>query len=128
MDVSRILGTGAVLLLGAALTGCGGPPGDASAHEFCATWQQDSGNGVEGARDRAAALEEVGTPAGLGDDARDGFEIFVEQLGSIDAEQLTQLDQVAADVTSLADVYGIDEDEAEDVLAFFDYVTATCAE
>jgi hypothetical protein len=76
---------------------------------------------------RAKALEEVGTPGDIDDDARDGFEVFVEQLGSIDQEQLEQLDQAVADTAGLAEVYGIDEDDAADVVAFFDYVNKTCA-
>ncbi|MDQ6524720.1 hypothetical protein RB608_13960 [Nocardioides sp. LHD-245] len=128
MTFSRILGTGAASLLAITLTGCGGSPGDASTEDFCAVWAGDSGNSVDAARDRAAALDEVGTPDDIGDDARSGFEVFVEQLGDVDEDQLRELDQVAADATGLAEVYGIDEDAAADILAFFTFANQACAD
>ncbi|WGX96196.1 hypothetical protein [Nocardioides sp. L-11A] len=128
MDLSRILGTGAAaLLLATTLTGCGGSPGDASTEDFCAVWAGGSGNSVDAAHDRAAALDEVGTPDDIDGDARSGFEVFVEQLGEVDEAQLRELDQVAAEAASLAEVYGIDEDDAADVLAFFSYANRACA-
>lgn len=121
------LGIVTTLLLASALAACGGSPDAASTKDFCATWSADSGNDLAGVHARAKALEEVGTPDDIDDDARDGFEVFVKQLGSIDQDQLEQLDQAVADTASLADVYGIDEDDAADVVAFFDYVNQTCA-
>ncbi|GAA1504319.1 hypothetical protein [Nocardioides humi] len=128
MHTSRIAGTAAGLLLAVALTGCGGSPGDASSEDFCAVWKADSGNDVDAVRDRAEDLDEVGTPGDIDDAARNGFEVFVEQLGEVDEAQLRELDQVAADASGLADVYGIDEDDAADVIAFFDYANGTCAD
>ena len=120
------LGIVTTLLLAPVLAACGGSPDAASTKDFCAAWSADSGNDLAGVHARAKALEEVGTPDDIDDDARDGFEVFVEQLGSIDQDQLEQLDQAVADTASLADVYGIDEDDAADVVAFFDYVNQTC--
>jgi hypothetical protein len=128
VHLSRILGTGAALLLATTLTGCGGSPGDASADEFCAVWAADSGNTVDAAHDRAKALDDVGTPDDIDDAARSGFEVFVDQLGDVDEAQLRELDQVAADAAGLAEVYGIDEDDAADVLAFFAYANGACAD
>ncbi|TQK73160.1 hypothetical protein [Nocardioides sp. SLBN-35] len=121
------LGIVTTLLLVPALAACGGSPDAASTKDFCTTWSADSGNDLAGVHARAKALEEVGAPGDIDDDARDGFEVFVEQLGSIDQEQLEQLDQAVADTAGLAEVYGIDEDDAADVVAFFDYVNKTCA-
>jgi hypothetical protein len=62
-------------------------------------------------------LEEVGTPDDIDGAAREGFEVFVEAL-----------DEAVADESSLAEIYGIDEDDAASILALFEYANTTCLE
>ncbi|WP_418059379.1 hypothetical protein [Pimelobacter simplex] len=112
--------------LAAALAACGGAPDDASAEDFCAAWTEGSGGSADGLHDRAAALEDAGTPADVSTAARSGYEIFVEQAKPVDDADVAALDQAAATPAGLAEVYGISEDEAADVVAFFDYANTTC--
>lgn len=113
--------------LAAALTACGGAPDDASVEDFCAAWAEGDGNSAAALHDRAAALEEAGTPEDISGRARAGYETFVEQLEQVDDADVAALDQAAATTAGLAEVYGISEDEAAGVVALFDYAGATCA-
>lgn len=77
----RVRGVTALLAVVAAtaLAGCGGIPRNASVEDFCATGKEFSSadtfaNGVKAAR----RLSDVGTPAGIPDGARAGFEIVVK--------------------------------------------------
>ncbi|WP_157987807.1 hypothetical protein [Jiangella endophytica] len=76
----------------------------------------------------AERLEEVGTPEDVDDAARAGFEVFVDALSEVDRDDLESLEQAAADESSLAEIYGITEDEAADIMAFFEYANGTCSE
>lgn len=123
----RIGSTAALAALSLAACG-GGAPDDASTEEFCATWTDSRGNTLDEVRETAERLEGVGTPEDADGAARDGFEVFVEALGELDQDELEALDQVAADDASLAELYGISEDEAADVVAFFDYANGACVD
>jgi hypothetical protein len=129
MSLKRSLATGtAVVLTALSLTGCGGgAPDDAATEDFCEVWNDDRGNTVDDAHDSAEKLEEVGTPEDFDETARDGFEIFVEVLAAVDQDDIEAMDQAAADSEGAADVWGVDQDEAADVLAFFEYANETCS-
>ena len=137
---ARLALTSTVLLVGAATSACGGggAPADASEKDFCDTQSslfddllpEDMANPelpsneemAQAVKDWGQELEEIGTPEGISDDARAGFEQLVEQAGEIDAadftiDQLEELEQGGADASETA------QREAE---AFADYLTETC--
>ena len=129
-----------VLLLGAVTSACGsgGAPTDASEKQFCDTQSglfadlmpddmadpqvpsdEDMARAV---KDWGKELEKVGTPEGISDEARAGFESMVEQAGEIDAsdfsiDQLEELAEGGAKASKQA------QKEAE---AFSDYLNETC--
>lgn len=94
----RTAGTLAGLALVAALAGCSGgsdAPDDVSTTEFCAAFNDlfdevlgadpsDAAATVRAFKQWAADMEEVGAPADLPEDARHGFELFVEQAQGLD--------------------------------------------
>lgn len=135
---ARLTLAGAVLLVGAGVSGCGGAPTGASEDDFCAAQTsllEDlhpddlTGEGLpssedmaEAVEDWAAELEEVGTPTGIPDDARAGFERMVEGAKEIDPSdfdlgRLEELQQGGADAS---------EAVRERAQAFADYVAETC--
>ncbi len=138
---ARLALTSTVLLVGAATSACGGgggAPADASEKDFCDTQSslfndllpEDMTNPelpsneemAQAVKDWGRELEEVGTPEGISDDARAGFEQLVEQAGEIDAadftiDKLEELEQGGANASEAA------QREAE---AFSDYLTETC--
>jgi hypothetical protein len=115
----------AVVVAALLLTACGGAPDNASAEDFCAAWTEN-GNTVEEVHEAAETLEDVGTPEDIEDSARDGFEVFVDALNDVDQDDIEAMDEAVADESSLAEIYGIDEDEAADILALFEYANTTC--
>jgi hypothetical protein len=116
-----------VLVLAAA---CGsddaaGAPEDASRAEFCETFlaepddfgSDDADAAADAAHEYADSLAEVGTP-GVSDEARRGFELYVDLLADVDASDVEDLaDQEPSDVFS--------GDDLEAFEAFAD-VTADC--
>ncbi len=126
---------GTALVLGS-LTGCGssddggdaaGPPDDASLEDFCTTFSSLTSNllgggGSDGSassiKDWAADLEKVGTPSEMPADARDGFEILIEQASKIDGDaSLQDLQQLEKDVS---------KKDAEKALAFSTWAVKEC--
>jgi hypothetical protein len=140
------------VLLGFGLTACGdddsqgndtsggsgadadGPPADASVEEFCATINDESAYqgldfekpdpeavlaAIQGIADN---LEEVGTPEDISDDAREGFEISLNQIDDLEVKDI--------DFASGEDPFeaGLSEDEKTKVEAFNEYESATCPE
>ena len=141
---TRLTLTSAVLLVGAATTACGGgaagggSPTDASEKDFCATQSSlledllpdDMTNPEVPSNEEMAAavkswgtkLDDVGTPEGIPDDARQGFEAVIEQAREIDAadfsiDKLEQLEMGGADASAEA---------KKQAQAFSDYLTSTC--
>jgi len=119
------------LLLVLSLSACGGAPTDASKTEFCAaatdrSWVDDLGSDpdgaaiVDGLQKWGDELTEVGTPEGISDDARLGFEITVDYLDGLDPDDFDDLD----DAGSLAE--DLSDDDQEKVDAFNEFVTETC--
>lgn len=130
-----------VLLVGAVTSACGGgsgAPTDASEDSFCkaanslftdlvpqdATEMPSEADMAKAVKDWGSEMEEVGTPEGISDDARAGFETVVEQAKDIDAddfsmENLQEL-QAGGDEAS--------EEEKKQAEAFGTYLTDTCGD
>ncbi len=137
---TRLTTAGVVLLVGAATAACGGgasgAPESASKDDFCSAQTSlftsldidvsDPQGGLPSEKKLAEAmhtwadkLEEVGTPEGISDDARKGFEETVKAANDVSEEDLKSpdLDSLEADMS----------DEAKkQVEAFSTYVSDTC--
>jgi hypothetical protein len=125
---------GAAALLALSLTACGGggggsAPDDASAGDFCKdfgdAFNQDFGTDptedqFNSFKDQVANLGDTGTPKGIPDDARNGFETFVDAVDKLDYNDVKN---AGPDET-----FGISKDDKKDFEAFFAYATTTCAE
>lgn len=127
----RALPLGAAVVLALALGACGGAPTEASKTEFCAaaadqSWADDLGSDPDGDAIADAfhewgdELNDVGTPEGIPDDAREGFEITVDYLRHVEGDDFDDLDAVGPADDELSD------EEEEKVTSFDEYVNATC--
>ncbi len=116
---SSTLGTAAVFVLfGMGVSACGGPPDDASKQDFCAVIDDIRDfEDFDEAVDLYRELEDVGTPADIGEDARDGFEITVDAV--LAADDRDDVEQAYDDLSQS------DRDKAD---AFTDYANDTCRE
>ena len=132
MPLPRHAALGATVLLGLSLSACGGPPDDASVADFCAaiddtSWAaglDESSSGedvVDALGEWGDQLEETGTPDGIPGDAREGFEITIDTLHDLDADDFDGADDVG-DVTG-----DLSEDEQDKVDALNAYKTEKCA-
>jgi hypothetical protein len=144
---TRLALTSAVLVLGALTSACGGgdggsggasgggAPTDATKDEFCSTqtglFKELMGDMTEmptneqmatAVKDWAKKLEDVGTPEGISDDARAGFEDLIEQARDIDAADFSidKLDELAKGGE------GASKEVQKQATAFADYLTETC--
>lgn len=138
---TRLTVTTAALLVGAVTSACGGgggAPTGASESDFCDTQSSliedllpddltnpevpSNEEMAEAVTDWGAELEEVGTPEGIPEAARQGFEAVIEQAQDIDAadfsiENLEELQQGGEDASA---------EVQEQAAAFSEYVTETC--
>ena len=91
-------------------------PTDASQSAFCQTFTQLSQNmAPQEAADRLIA---VGTPSGIDDSARNGFEILVSHLHDLpDDSKRADLESMARDLPS---------SDQSDVIAFVTYYASEC--
>jgi len=129
--VKHALVAGSMALLVGTTVGCGGsPPTDASVEEFCgadksllsitAARDESPSGAMQAAGEWGEALADVGTPEGIPDQARKGFEVTVrnlEILGDLDPDNPEE---------SLEDVT---KPSAEDMMAvnvYTQYVSTTC--
>lgn len=110
--------------------------GDASIEEFCAPYQdymdaflnldytapeeEQVQTMVGGIKDYAAALDDIGAPDEMPDEARDGMEFLIDWADDLDPDDFTTID----DFESFEDEFSDDENAAGE--AFFDYVEETC--
>ena len=111
-------------------------PDDASIKDFCAVWNDDSIGGgdddtpeeqADAAHEAAGALAEVGSPEGMDDGARNGFEVFLDFLSDVDADDIATFAEAnPGDADAFADSLGIDKDDADDVIAFITYASQEC--
>ena len=103
---------GAAVLLAFSLSACGGPPTDASEEDF-----------VDALKEQAENIEEVGTPEDIPDDARKGFELSLDAVNDLDADDI--------DLENL-DEFDFEEDlsdeEKEQIDAYDKYESETCDE
>ena len=127
----RAAAVSAPLLLALSLTACGGDdasgaPEDASSEEFCKVFldqetdidSDDADAQLEAAQSVADKLSEVGTPADFTDEEREGFELLIEFINDLDANDVEEFTN-ADDPSEV-----LDEDDAAKVTAF----TAASAE
>lgn len=133
MTRTRVSLSVAALVAGLTLSACGasGAPTDASAKEFCDAYASmfddldvssledmpTEEEMAESIHTWADKMEEVGTPEDISEEAREGFELQVEQARELDAEDLK------SDSGPLDD---FDDEEQERSDAFNDYTTETC--
>ena len=118
----RLLAAAGLVLVAATMTACGGPPEDASKDDFCKaieaapTDDKPSQDDVDNWVDE---LKDTGTPGGIDDDARNGFEVLVDALDEADVDDLDE-------EASFEDVVK-DSDDRKDVEKFLAYYGKTCA-
>jgi hypothetical protein len=124
----------ASLSLVAVLSGCGGGGGDAAdaasdatREDYCSAFASqfetlstlaadDREAAVEASRDWAEELQRSGTPEDMPQEARRGYEAFVDELAALDAD------------SSMEELENVGQDEEEAVGAFVDYSLRTCPE
>jgi hypothetical protein len=124
---------GAAALLAISLTACGGgadnAPDDASKGDFCKdvgeAFNQDfesdpTEDQFNDFKDKVADLGDTGTPDGIPDDARNGFEVFIDAVDKLDYNDVKD--------ASDDEDFGISDDDQKDFEAFFAYAGTTCAE
>lgn len=138
--LKRYAGAGsAAVLLAFSLTACGGSgaPSDASTDDFCEAFngqveafsdidpessEADQAEAiVDGLQKWSDDLEEVGTPEGISDDAREGFEITVKEIGDLDADDVEK--SLKDGNSDFAEISKDDEKKAE---AFNKYASEEC--
>ena len=137
--IKRYVGAGsAAVLLAFSLSACGGAPTDASTKDFCEAYnssadvfgdidqeaspKEQAEAFADGAKEYADKLEEVGTPEGISDEAREGFEIQVEELGDLDADDIAK-----AIEDSDPELVKVSKDDEEKANAFDEYASKECA-
>jgi hypothetical protein len=139
MNIKRFAAaSGTAVLLAFSLTACGGDaPTDASTDDFCEAFNAQSAVFTEldpeaspadqaealtdGLKEYAEKLEEVGTPEGISDEAREGFEITVDELGDLDEGDV---EKAIEDGDS--NFAGISDEDEEKANAFNEYASEEC--
>lgn len=137
---TRLSVSSVVLLIGAVTTACGGSgggaPADASKDDFCAAQTSlfesfdvdltdpeaampDEKDMSDALHDWADELKKVGTPEGIPEDARKGFEETIKQ-----AADISEADLKSPDLSALQDE--MSADAKANAEAFNTYVTDTC--
>ncbi len=82
---------------------------------------------ADAAHEAADKLAEVGSPEGMEDGARNGYEVFLEFLSDVDGDDIAKFAEAnPADPDAFADSLGIDKDDADDVIAFITYASQQC--
>ena len=106
------------MLLVAGTTAACGAPDDASKKDFCDAIQglDKAGDDFDKNKDAFEELGNTGTPEGISDDGREGFEILVDLADKADSNK--DAEKAADDLSS---------DEEKKVEAFGKYVGETCA-
>lgn len=134
-----LAGAGAAVLLAFSLTACGGgAPADASVEDFCNAIQGDADDEAFGKavvdedwdkvadllKEQIDAVEEVGTPEDIPDDAREGFELQIDKAGDLSADDIEKA------FTDQKDPFEVDvsDDDKKKIDAFTEYQSETCAD
>jgi hypothetical protein len=122
---------GAAVLLAFSLSACGGAPTDASVEDYCDAVNDNSALDdidfedpdedafVDALKEKAEELEDVGTPEDIPDDAREGFELQLDAINDLDADDI-DFDDPGAFEDDFSD------DDKEKVQAYSDYESETC--
>lgn len=112
--------------------GGGGAPTDASVSDFCGTFEDFQTEAAELGADPdpaeivtvlkriAEGLEEIGTPEGIPDDARQGFELIITTIQNLPE------DATEKDIQELDKDFTAEQEKQSD--AFDEYLTDTCEE
>ena len=130
---------GAAVLMGLALTACGGGgyPTDASAEEFCGgvedvvtvttavEGEEPSEGEWEDIQKAYGDLGDIGTPEDIGDAERNGFEVVVDTFTDLDYDEAKKS---FGDNDGDDSIPGVSEDDEKDADAFFTYVQDACAD
>lgn len=142
MTSTKIFKTaGAAAALSLVLAGCGGgasgAPTDASVEEFCTAYTEGFGDAIaavdpeasedeqaeaviDALKEFAEKMEEVGTPEDMSDEAREGFELSLDSISDLSADDLQDEDAMKKLEEELS---GDDKAAAEALQA---YVTDNC--
>jgi hypothetical protein len=132
------IASGAFLLTG--LTACGGDsdgggsgtsaPADASSEDFCTAFNglyekvlgnvtsADTSQAIKAFKEWAADMKDVGTPEDMPDDARHGFDVFVDAAANIDD------DATVADLQNFGDDLSEEDQSAGET--FGDWASDNC--
>ncbi|MDT0202328.1 hypothetical protein [Nocardioides sp. AE5] len=106
-------------LVGGMTAACGGgsgadAPTNASQDDFCEAYMKITEvTDADGAKDVAKDLADIGTPEGISDEARKGFEVYVDALEDADDGDTET---------------PWDDDEQENVTAFLTWASTTCVQ
>lgn len=133
-----LLAASLVLVAGGAV-GCGsdgggGAPSDASKADFCDGYQAlftdlaamskggeapSDEDALKAVKSWAKKMQDIGTPKGISDDAREGFEVTLDEVSDLDVDDLKEssLEDLGADIS---------EDDKKQAEAFTTYVTDNC--
>ncbi len=132
-----LLAAALVLVAGSAVAcggDAGGAPTDASKADFCDGYQSlftdlaamsedgdapSEADSLKAVKSWAKEMEDIGTPEAMSDDAREGFELTLDEVGDLDLDELkdTSLEDLGADIT---------DEEKKQAEAFTTYVTESC--
>lgn len=129
--MTRALLVTTLLVLGGAVTACGGDaPADASVEDFCGGLtavgeaygevdpEAPTEEQVSGIKEAVADLVDIGTPEDISDDAREGFDLVTGSVADLDDDaSVEELEQAGEEFS------GSDEEKAD---AFDEYVEQTC--
>ena len=127
------LAVATLALVAGATAGCGasGPPTDASEKDFCGVFEDfyaemgemgadaSTSDGIKALKKVAEELKEVGTPEDISDDAREGFELTIEAIESIED------DATEEEIGKLLEE-DFSKEEQEKADAFDEYLEKTC--
>lgn len=121
---------GVAALLAFSLTACGGsPPDDASKGDFCdgvaKAFDQDfesdpTEDQFNDFKDDVADLGDIGTPENIPDDARDGFEAFVDAVDELDYDDVKDADE--------DENFGLSDEDEKNFEKLFVYIGTECPE
>jgi hypothetical protein len=92
-------------------------PTDADKSTFCDTFKQLSDSTTP--KEAASSFQKVGTPSDISDDERQGYEVLVSHLSSMDD------DASSSDLANMQK--SLSATDQKNVVAFVTYVTKECA-